>query len=62
MYTSSAVNQHVTTVDNKPLIRLEGLFPMSYQNNKHVIRLARSKPHIQILDVSSPAIKHRENP
>jgi len=36
------------------MIRLEArtFFPMSYRNNKHVVRQARSKPHIQILALS----------
>jgi len=50
---SSAVNQHVTTRQQAAdPARRTGLFPTSYQNNKHVIRLARSKPHIQILALS----------
>jgi len=53
IYTSSAVNQHVTTRQQAAdPARKTRLFPMSYQNNKHVIRLARSKPHIQILALS----------
>jgi len=62
---SSALNQHVTTRQQAAdPARRTRLFAMSYQNNKHVIRLVRSKPHIQILALSRPlslAIKHREN-
>jgi len=45
IYTSSAVNQYVMTRQQAAdPARRTRLFPMSYQNNKHVIRLARSKP------------------
>jgi len=59
-----AINQHVTTRQQAvDPARRTRLFAMSYQNNKHVIRLARSKPHIQILALSRLlSIKHRENP
>jgi len=53
MYMSCAVNQHVTTRQRAAdPARRTRLFPTFYQNNKHVIRLARSKPHIQILVLS----------
>jgi len=53
MHMSCAVNQHVTTRQQAAdSARRTRLFPTSYQNNKHIIRLARSKRHIQILALS----------
>jgi len=53
MWTSLAANQYVTARQQAAdPARRTRFFPMSYLNNKHVVRLARSKPYIQILALS----------
>jgi len=53
MWTSLAANQYVTARQQTAYpARRTRFLPMSYRNNKHVVRQARSKPYIQILALS----------